>query len=69
MEFLLLTCWSCDRQFYTASERSSHHLEAHERLTRRDGTPLVGQRLEPQGGASNGVRAWPLSLQSAQGGA
>lgn len=41
MEFVLLTCWSCEATFYTASERSTHHLLAHERLTRGDGTLLL----------------------------
>jgi hypothetical protein len=65
MEFTILQCWSCQQTFYTASERSTHHLEAHERLTLRDGTvlgPLQECSVVAQGPyAMNGVSAstWP----------
>lgn len=55
MEFLVLTCWSCAATFYTASERSTHHLFAHERLTRADGTPLVPPLVLPMEPALNGL--------------
>jgi hypothetical protein len=55
MEFVMLQCWTCERRFYTASERSTHHLEAHERTTRADGTPLVVPRSLGDVGGQNGV--------------
>jgi hypothetical protein len=55
MEFLLLQCWPCEARFYTASERSTHPLDAHERLTRRDGTLLVPPRGLPEPRGVNGV--------------
>lgn len=55
MEFLVLTCWSCAATFYTASERSTHHLLAHERLTRAEGTPLVPPLVLPMEPALNGL--------------
>ena len=55
MEFILLSCWSCDATFYTASERSTHHLLAHERLTRADGTPLVAPAALPMTPTENGA--------------
>jgi hypothetical protein len=55
MEFMILQCWSCEARFYTASERSTHHLEAHERTTRADGTPLLARRGLGDVGAQNGL--------------
>jgi hypothetical protein len=54
MEFLMVQCWSCEARFDTASERSTHHLDAHERLTRRDGTLLVPPRSLTEPGGGNG---------------
>lgn len=55
MEFILLSCWSCDAIFYTASERSTHHLLAHERLMRADGTLLVVPDALPAASTENGM--------------
>jgi hypothetical protein len=48
MTFQILTCPSCavTVTFYTTNELAEHHLDAHQRLTRRDGTLLVPMSLE-----------------------
>lgn len=69
MEFLVLTCWSCSATFYTASERSTHHLFTHERLTRADGTPLVPPLVLPMEPALNGMAPVVQGVVDAEGGA
>ena len=64
MEFLLLHCPDCGATFYTANDRATHHLEAHERRTRRDGTLLVPTHGLAQIGGDNGLHT---SVQAREG--
>ena len=57
MEFLILRCPHCPTTtFYTANECAEHHLLAHERLTRRDGSLLVAITSNDVVGYTNGLR-------------
>lgn len=56
MEFLIVRCPRCPTTFYTANDCAEHHLLAHERLTRRDGTLLVAITGDEVIGYTNGTR-------------
>ena len=64
MEFLLLHCPDGGATLYTANDRATPHLEAHERRTRRDGTLLGPINGLAQMGGSNGL---PTPVQVREG--